>query len=129
MKVLQLPNDILLKIIDEYLDVIPLLSVNKNIYQLCQEKLKKLHATYNRMNSYFERCRHSQLSSNFYWNCFHSVVTLEECDFLFKKYSKNFGSDTFLSRVRYTAANTYQIPAETWYNYLNMNEKNRESNN
>ena len=124
MNILQLPNDILLTIIDDYVDIIPLLTVNKYIYELCQQKLQKLHSTYNRMISYFERCRNNQHGSNFYWNCFHSVVSLEECDFVFKKYSKDFGSDTFISRVKYTISNSYQIPAEIWFKYLNTHEKN-----
>ena len=125
MNFLQLPEDILIKIIDEMNDNIFHVSiVNKEIYTLSNDRLRREREKIERRVAFFERFyRGDGIGPTiFYWNAFHGVITIEECNFLYERYTKDYDSRTFMSRVRYTIGNTYQIAAETWTQYLQIHD-------
>lgn len=118
MNILQLPSEIIFIIFNDMTDNhIALQSVNKELKELTNDKIKEKHAKYLRKQEFYKKCE-SFPGKSFYWNAFHSVLSLEECEFLCEKYSNEFGSETFLSTVNYTIGNTFQITAEAWTEYL-----------
>ena len=122
MNVLQLPNDILFLIIEEMnMDVLPLVTVNKELQELSKERVEKEHAKHiakeTRKTAYIAKLRGGV---NMWWDGFHGVSSIEECDILRELYKKEYGDITFMSRVRYTSGNTFQIAAETWHRYLQI---------
>jgi hypothetical protein len=117
MNLFSLPEDILIKIINtDNENIFTVSNVNKELYLLLHEILKEKKRVYDRKNSFYDRCK----QGNFYWNAFNSVITLEECDFLYEKYSKEFGPENFISRVKYTMGEAFQVQTETWYNYIQI---------
>ena len=124
MNVIELPLDILYLIFDEMnSDIIPLLTTNKELHQLSQERLNKKREKYNNKILFFAKCKNSD--HNFWWNAFHSVITQEECEFVREKYKSTFDEDNFNSRVRYTIGNTYQVTEEAWYEYAQQHSITR----
>ena len=125
MNILHLPTEILILIFDEMnMDILPTITVNKELYELSQERLFKMNARQKRKKDFFIRCTESK----FWYNGFHGVQTLEECDFLHKAHNDKFGSDVsslFFGKARYTLENTYQVAAETWYKYLLIHDPKR----
>jgi hypothetical protein len=119
MNITQLPDDILIMIIDEMNENISHVSIaNKEFQELSRNRLRHEREKIERRVAFFEKCRGSGEKKNFYWNAFNGIITLEECDFLYNRYAKDYDSSTFISRVRYTLRNTYQITRETWTKYL-----------
>ena len=121
MNILQLPTEILILVFDEMnMDILPTITVNKELYELSQERLKKMKARQKRKTDFFRLCTES---SNFWYTGFHSVQTLEECDFLRKAYEDKFSlSSLFFRKARYTMGNTYLVAAETWHKYLELHD-------
>ena len=119
MNINQLPSDILIIIIDEMNDnIFPISLVNKEFHNLSRERILKEKEKYKRKNAFFKRCNHI----NFYWDAFNKVVDQEECDFLREKFTKQFGLDAFIPRVRYRIGYTLQIPTEIWHLYLKIHD-------
>jgi len=114
MNLINLPDDIISIIIDINITIFPISIVNKKFYSLSQERIAGEKSKHERKKNFFDRC----LIGNFYANAFKSVTTLEECDYIFEKYSAQYGPETFISRVIYFSANSYQIPTEIWFSYL-----------
>lgn len=118
MNLSKLPDDILLIIIDEMnADIFTVSIVNKEFNELSQNRLKEEKAARERKKAFYERCKGGR---SFYWNAFHGVQTLEECYWLREKWLlEEFGNQlSFISRVRYTRGNTFQVAAETWTSFL-----------
>ena len=115
-----LPDDILYMINDRIDDILPISLVHTSIYILCKDRLAAERETNKRRYIFFEKCKRPLNNGrcNFYWNAFNSVSSIEECDFLRKKYNHQFGHDNFISRVKYTMKNTTQIPLEIWTQYI-----------
>jgi hypothetical protein len=112
MNVIQLPSDILNIIFNKMNNNISNCSiVCKELHFLLQERLIYEKKKHERKNTFFKRVSRSM---------FTCVTTLEECNFLYEKYITKFNPDTFISRVKYTIKNSYQIQAETWYRYLQI---------
>jgi hypothetical protein len=112
MNVLQLPLDMLIIIFDEMNnDIIPLLTVNKELYELSQERLKEQYEKYIRKIIFFGTI------TNIYYS-FKNIKTLEECSFLREKWGTIYGNCFFFSRVQYTIKNSFQLPTELWTQYL-----------
>lgn len=115
MNLTNLPDDILHIIInDMIINIFPVSIVNKKLYLLSRKRMADEKARYQRKRSFFDRCS----TGNFYANAFKSVTTLEECDYIFEKYSAQYGPETFISRVIYFYENSYQVPTEIWFSYL-----------
>lgn len=130
MNIIKLPDDILNIIIDEMNENILHISItNKEFYGLSKDRLKQKQEKIERKIEFFNKFikKHNDNTIrpyNFYWGAFNGVITLEECDFVCEKYYNDYGShDIFLSRVRYTIKNTYQISAEIWTKYLNIHDQ------
>ena len=123
MNVLQLPNDLLILIFNDMNmdDILPILTVSKQLQVILYERMKEYRAKYNRKMAFYLKHGFGSCNVNFIWNAFHGVKTLEECDFLCEKYEKLYNDKNFLSRVKYTINNTYQVAAETWHLYLQKN--------
>lgn len=120
MNVTQLPDEILIIIFDKMnKNIFPVLKVNKELNRLSQKRIQCERAKYDRKIAFYARCS-TEGSGNFLWNGFHGVVTLEECDFMYKHYVPVHGYHSFISRIKYTIGNTYQIAAETWTRYLQL---------
>jgi hypothetical protein len=123
MNITQLAEDILIMIIDEMNENISHVSiVNKEFQELSKNRLRREREKVERRIAFFEKCRGSGEKKNFYWNAFNGVITLEECDFLYNRYASDYDFSTFISRVRYTLRNTYQITKETWTKYLMIHD-------
>lgn len=122
MKVTQLPDDIIIFIVDEMNENIFNVSiVNKELHAISKNRIKKEREKYDRKQSFYTKCS-NEGSKNFIYNAFHSIVTLEDCDFLYERYVPLYGFISFISRIKYTMGNTYQIPAETWAMYLKIHD-------
>ena len=119
-----LPNDILLTVIDEMNDnIMPISIVNKEIYKLSAPLLEQEKRRIYRKRDFFLMCSTITPPNryNFFGNGFNGVTTTEECGFLREEFNIKFSDLDFISRVRYTMANSYQVAAETWARYLMEN--------
>ena len=122
MNVVQLPDDILIVIVDEMNNNIFSVSmVNKELHRISKNRIKKEREKYDRKIAFYAKCS-NEGTTNFIYNAFHGVVTLEDCDFLYERYVPFYGFRSFISRIKYTMGNTYQIPAETWAMYLKIHD-------
>lgn len=122
MNVIQLPEDILTMIIDEMNEnIFPISNVNKEMYRLSKDRIICEREKYDRKLAFYAKCSREG-SEHFIWNGFHGVVTLEDCDFLYERYVPFHGYYSFISRIKYTIGNTFQIAAETWTQYLQIHE-------
>lgn len=122
MNILQLPQEIMYIVITEMLvDALPLQTVNKEMKELSKKKLKENYYKYLRKQDFYKRCDLTQgeiaLYSSLYCG-FHTVVTLEECDFLYEKWVKYNNRESFFKRIKYVIGESFQIQAETWSKYL-----------
>jgi hypothetical protein len=144
MYLLQLPDDIIIKIVDEMNDNILSVSiVNKELLKLSETRIRKAKEKYNRKIMFYKKCsilfKHGEvykietgfqslpiITSNsvknisFIQNGFQRVTSIEECYFIYDYFVKKFGKETFISRVHYTIKNTHQIQAETWTLWLSI---------
>jgi hypothetical protein len=121
MNFLNLPDDIIITIIDDMnCDMLAVSTVNKELNLLSYERIQREKEKYNRKIAFYEKCS-NEGTKNFFWNGFNNTTTTEECDFLYTKYSEKFGKETFFSRIVYIIRDTYQIAAETWTQWLSIN--------
>jgi hypothetical protein len=121
MYLLELPDDIIIKIVDEMnYNIFTVSLVNKQLHGFLYERIRKAKEKYNRKILFYEKCSTTG-TKNLFWNGFHGVTSTEECNFLYTKYIEKFGKENFISRIMYTLRDTYQVPAETWTQWLLIN--------
>jgi len=119
MNITNLPDDMLLIIIDEFnSDIFQVSVVNKEFNKLSQQRLD---AEKERSLAKYEfivgKCKRG-IDIRWVHNAFHGVTSVEECEFIKEIHTKKVGLRLFLKQVRYTINHTYQVAAETWTKYL-----------
>lgn len=118
MNVVQLPNDIIQNIFEFIPNIIQISYVNKEFYILAKPTLEnEKKRTLDKKIFLVDKCGRG---TDIHWlhKAFHSVTTLEECEFVREVYEPLYGFEFMKRQARYIIGNTFQLAAETWTAFL-----------
>ena len=123
MNITQLPVDILLYIVYTFnSDIFHVHNVNKEFNRLSNPFIeKKKKRALNKHCFLVKKCKRG-IDKCWLYNAFHSVTTIEECQFIQEMYVPKFGLQLFIRQIGYTIGDSYQTITELWTEYLNTHK-------
>ena len=78
------------------------------------------------MANYVQKCKEIN-GERWIRYAFDNVTSIDDCELLRNEYSSIHGDDQFISFVKYTMDNAFQVATETWCEYLTIFGQNSPS--
>jgi hypothetical protein len=123
MNITQLPDDILLNIVEIFnSNILYIHMVNKQFNLISYPRIQKeKERVLNKYIFLVEKCKRG-IDKCWLSNAFHSVITIEECEFINEVYVPKYGFELFIRQVHYSIGDSYQTTSEIWTKYLIKNK-------